>query len=551
MAATLSGQSPPAAPAPAVPPPVIPAKPEAAETPVAAEPVPAKPATPPTDPDPDSVLFPPILPGEKPVLPGRTPRRARTAVPLVEPEPVPQAEADVPFGLDLREQFGPGLELNPAFVDSNAFREQIAMNQALGTGETLLGDLSGVRGVLESPFAMRRPSAGRTIRLGAFEVQPRASVGVAYTHRSGGDGDSTSGDNGDDSDGGEVDPFFQLGVIASFQRGQMTGVLGYAIGLNPQSGESGGEDSGSNDLGQDLYLTSTFRIPQIPRIAFSFGLSFTGLSGPNRDVGGATDRQIATASFGASYQYSQKTSFDLNFSLPIRDFSDGVSSTGATGTFFVNNQITKKTRVGLGFTYGSLDTEVSGTSALINSSTSREGSDGVGQTFQRFLFQIDSRPSKLLTYNFTGGLESRDAGGYSDLTPTFGLAATWNPIEGTAVTLAGERRGFNSAASLNTNYTSTSVSLNVAQRLAYRLSGYVRLGYERAEYYDVGSEDNGDGADGGEGGRKDDLFHASAGLNLPISDRWGWSLVFTLSDNRSDTAPFRYYQAVLQTSYAF
>jgi hypothetical protein len=275
------------------------------------------------------------------------------------------------------------------------------------------------------------------------------------------------------------------------------------------------------------------------------------LSGPNRDVGGATDRSIATASLGASYQYSQKTSFDLSFSLPIRDFSDGVSSTGATGTFFVNNQITKKTRIGLGFTYGSLDTEVSGTSALINSSKSREGSDGVGQTFQRLLFQIDSTPSRLLTYNFIGGLELRDAGGYSDVTPTFGLGATWNPIAGTSITLAAERRGFNSAASLNTNYNSTSVSLRVNQRLTARLSGYLTLGYERAEYYNVGDENNGDGADEGEGGRKDDLFHASAGLNLPISDRWGWSLVFTFSDNRSNTEPFRYYQAVLQTTYAF
>jgi hypothetical protein len=198
-----------------------------------------------------------------------------------------------------------------------------------------------------------------------------------------------------------------------------------------------------------------------------------------------------------------------------------------------------------------LDTEVSGTSALINSSSDRIGTEGAGQTFQRLVIQVESSPSRLLSFNFTGGLERRDADGFSDVTPTFGLGANWNPIAGTSVSLAAERRGFNSAASLNTNYTSTSVSLRVTQRLSHRLSGFLTLGYEHAEYSDVGNTENGDGAEEGEGGRKDDLLHASAGLNLPISNRWSWSLVFTVSDNQSNTAPFRYYQAVLQTTYAF
>jgi hypothetical protein len=178
-------------------------------------------------------------------------------------EPVPEPEPDIPFGLDLREQFGPGLELNPAYEDANEFRERIAMNQALGTGEALLGDLSGVPGNLESPFATRSPSTGPKIRLGAFEIQPRAFSRCGVYSPNGGENESGASDGNDGgNDDGELDPFFQLGLLASFQRGQMTGVLAYAIGLNPQSGESSGGGGGSNDLGQDLSLSTTFRLPQ-------------------------------------------------------------------------------------------------------------------------------------------------------------------------------------------------------------------------------------------------------------------------------------------------
>lgn len=418
------------------------------------------------------------------------------------------------------EQRTENLEEQSEFADVYAPSVQrMAIHQALGTGETLLGNLSGLRGAVTSPFLPPRVLANLPLRFGPLTIsRPVVSAGV-----------SAGRSAGNDNDGGwQVSGLFGSGLQATYPGNYSTVTLSYGFSLTfpDASVQTSGSDS-SNGIGfnQQLDLGGSWNPPN-SRWRLGAGLSFTGLSTADRDTGSDTDRQIATAILTASYDYSQKTSFDWAILLPIRNFSGGVSSSGLTNTFSVNNRISHKTSVGLGYSIGFLGVD-----------------RGENQVFQQLLLDARSSPTVFLSFNSTLGLEYRTVGDSSSLNPIFGLGASWSSLLGTEVSLAAEQRVFNSASEFDTNYTSTSFVLSVSQALGSRLTGLLSFGYEHADYDSVGA--------GGEGGRIDNLYTVELGLAMPITTRLGCSLSGQWGQNNSNVEPFSFSQVTFQMSYAF
>ena len=469
----------------------------------------------------DETLIPELPPGAVPIREyRRMPGNVEDSMEEDADEPAPVTEAP---------------EVEPPASANAELSRDVAMNQALSTGETLLGGLGGLDGLLTSPFSPGsllsefQYLSGKPlqpIRFGSLDVNMHASVGVLGTHVGG----SLFGDKY------SADPLFDAGFTALLGRNTLSSLwASYNIASSfPESpkqsrelgngGGSGGGGSGGVD--QTFSLMANIVFPDLKRLRFVLGLDYASLSGFDRDTGGNAKRQIATALFIATYQQSKKSSLDWHVSAPFRLFSDAVSSSGVTSTVYETTQFTRKTRLGLGYTIGTLNVD-----------------EGKNQIYQQALVRWRYQPTRFLEFDVTGGLDFRDIDDSFRTTPIFGLSASWDSGKGTLVSLAAERRIFNAASSINTNFTSSSFVLRAAQRLGGGMIGTVSAGYEYTEYERVGA--------GGEGQRKDNLSYVAGGLQLPVSRHWSFSLNCSAGKNRSEVSAFDFVQTTLKTSLAF
>ena len=406
----------------------------------------------------------------------------------------------------------------------------VAMSQALSTGETLLGSLGGLGGVLSSPFLAGSPdspvgNAGtpemRPIRIGSLDVRAHASLGVAATHLGGVLYD----------DNYAVGGLFQAGVSALYGRDRLATIwFSYDFSGNypdnPAQGQQRGGEGGTGGFDQNIALVGSFTFPELRKVKFVFGAKYASLSGIDRDAGGNSKRQIATGSFSASYEYSEKTAFSLSVSVPIRQFSDGVSSEGISGTLSTDTQITRKTSIGVGYTFGTLSVE-----------------GGADQIYHQGLLSLKYSPTRFLLFDVKTGVDFRESGDTSQVTPIFGLSATWDTRQGTLVKLAAERRVFNASSAIDTNFTSTSLVLSAYQRIGRSVIANFSVGYEYTEYQSFGA--------GADTGRTDKLSYVSAGIMVPLSLHWNCSLTGSAGKNDSDVAEFDFVQMTFKTTATF
>ena len=406
----------------------------------------------------------------------------------------------------------------------------VAMSQAMSTGETLLGSLGGLGGSLSSPFLAGAPdspiaNAGapvlRPIRLGSLDVNTHASLGVTGTHVGGVLYD----------DDYAVGGLFQGGVSALYGRDRLATLwLSYDLAGNypdnPAQGRQRGSEGGTGGFDQNVSLVGSFTFPELRKVRFVFGAKYASLSGINRDTGGNSKRQIATGSFATSYEYSEKTSFNLNVSVPIRQFSDAVSSSGISSTLSAETEITRKTSLGLGYTFGSLQVE-----------------HGTNQIFHQGLLSLKYSPTHFLLFDLKAGVDFRDRGDSFATTPIFGLSTTWDSRHGTLVTLAAERRVFNAASAIDTNFTSSSIVLSAIQRFDRGVMGRISAGFEYSEYEGFGN--------GAKTSRTDKLTYVSAGVMVPLALHWNCSLSGSAGKNASDVAEFDFVQMTFKTTVSF
>ena len=430
------------------------------------------------------------------------------------PQPPPVTEAPTPEAANL----------------SPDLSREVAMNQALSTGETLLGSLGGLGGILSSPFLAGAPDSPTTdsgmpslkpLRFGSLDVNMHASLGVTGTHVGGilYDDDYAAGG------------LFQGGLSAIYGRDRLS-TIWFSYDLagnypeNPAQARQGGSEGGSGGFDHNLSLFGSFTFPELRKVKFVFGAKYASLSGLDRDTGKNSKRQIATASFQTTYAYSEKTSFSLDVSVPVRQFSDAVSSTGITTTLSADTQITRKTSIGLGYTFGTLDVE-----------------DGSDQIFHQVLTHVKYSPTRFLLFDATAGVDFRDRGDSSAVTPVFGLSTTWDSRHGTLVTVAAERRVFNAASAIDTNFTSTSLVLSAIQRFDGGVMGRISAGYEYTEYESFG---------GGAGSnRTDKLSYISAGVMVPLNLHWNCSLSGSAGKNESDVSEFDFVQMTFKTTLSY
>ncbi len=289
---------------------------------------------------------------------------------------------------------------------------------------------------------------------------------------------------------------------------------------------AGDTDGRQSPYDQSFALRGVFTLQ---KLTLGVGLQVTEFSGGDRDFGGrSVDRGLVSLALTSNYQYSEKTSFESDLTVPVRIFQFGDDSAGVSSTNFLNYAYSPITTVGVGFAVGALTVE--------NNAT---------QVYEQLLTHVVHNGGPLVV-DGSLGVEFRNTGHREEINPILGLGVTWAFREGTSLALTSERRVFNSAADSGDNYVGSDVALTLSQRLGDRVQATASVGYENASY------DNASGrANNASSNREDNYVVVQGGVVAKLGRRWSASLLGTYGNNQSSGNAVRYYHTLLQVTFAY
>ena len=254
------------------------------------------------------------------------------------------------------------------------------------------------------------------------------------------------------------------------------------------------------------------------------------LSGGDVDVGDRADRILWQITLQAKYDYSTKTSFEVNLSPNASDYSRYLDSMEWVNSNWVDYQAFPKTRIGAGLTFGYLKPE-----------------GGDSQTYQQALVRITNPLTGKTTVNASGGIEYRQLGGSggTQTTPVFRLGVGYRPFDGTQITVEASRRIYSSASMAGENFVSTGGVVSIRQRLFKRYHAMLAGGYEDAKY--EGTQGQASSA------RHDKYFYLRPGVTFAVTKWVTFELYYQYSRNTSTftLSEFDNNVAGIQASVAF
>jgi opacity protein-like surface antigen len=200
----------------------------------------------------------------------------------------------------------------------------------------------------------------------------------------------------------------------------------------------------------------------------------TTISIANVDVAGRTDVNVYRTYLGAAYVLTDKTFLSSDAEYGIYDYNNSlISSERFIGHLFFNYIPTGKLVLGIGGGGG------------IEWGDSPTPDQPFGSVNARITYQATGK----ISLYAMGGVEFRDfedqgtSRGGTYTTGTYELGATWQPFDGTLITLRGNRRNVVSAVLPGQDFTLSNIIAGVRQRLFGRVYLGVTGGYEHDNYF--------------------------------------------------------------------
>jgi len=137
------------------------------------------------------------------------------------------------------------------------------------------------------------------------------------------------------------------------------------------------------------------------------------------------------------------------------------------------------------------------------------------ETFEQANVRASYQATGKIAFNFSGGVEFRQFENNSRseyISPVFELSATYQPFDGTSVTLAGSRRTFNSGVLAGQDFAGTTITASLRQRLLQRFYVGVSGGYQNSDYFSTVS--------GVAANRQDNYYFIEPTLDFSITRFW-------------------------------
>ena len=246
----------------------------------------------------------------------------------------------------------------------------------------------------------------------------------------------------------------------------------------------------------------------------------------NAAVNGRTDVDIYLTTLGATYDLSDKTFLSGTFHYLLNDYNTLISSDEFYGNLFFNYKFSPKLALGIGGGGGFNDVEI-----------------GPDSTFEQGLLRATYQLTGKISLNASAGVEVRQFnsedgfGSRSNrISPVYEIGATYQPFDGTMITLRGSSRVLNSAIVADADYLATNVLLGVRQRLLQRVYLGFTAGYEHAPYFATVN-----GVDGN-ASRTDNYFLIEPAVDVMVTRWFTVGAYYLYRTNNSSVDRFAYYE---------
>ncbi len=284
-----------------------------------------------------------------------------------------------------------------------------------------------------------------------------------------------------------------------------------------------------------LNLTLTQEIQILDGTNYTNGsLSPNSVPSINLDAGANTSVTTYNTRLSFTYDLTGKTFLSGSLLHTANEYESSlIDSQSIQGNGYLNYNYSPKLVVGLGGTAGY---------NWVASSTP-------DQTFEqingRFTYQLSGKVS----LDASGGVEFRqfdgDAGNSTYVSPVYEISASYQPFDGTSLSLSGNRRTQNSAVLLGQDYASTNLSLTARQRFFQRFYLSFALGYQNLSYFNT--------VDNGSASRDDDYFYLQPALDLTLTRYWTLGVYYLHRENETSATSFGFddNQFGLRTSLTF
>jgi hypothetical protein len=241
----------------------------------------------------------------------------------------------------------------------------------------------------------------------------------------------------------------------------------------------------------------------------------------NLDVSGRTRFQTYNTRLGATYDLTGKTFLSSGIDSLVTDYNSAslISSQMFSGNLFLNYRYSEKIVVGVGGT--------GGYDFVDNPSPD--------QSFEQANVRASYQATGKIAFNLSGGVEFRQFENNSRgqyISPVFELGATYQPFDGTSMTLSGSRRTFNSGVLAGQDFAGTTISAGLKQRLAQRFYFAVSAGYQNSDYFSTVS--------GVMASRRDNYYFIEPALDFPITRFWTVGGYYLHRQNDSSFQSFKF-----------
>ena len=249
------------------------------------------------------------------------------------------------------------------------------------------------------------------------------------------------------------------------------------------------EHSSENSFDHDVTLDGQY---EWKRLTIGLKARFQTMNLPDVDLGQRVERRLFTGALTSKYDYSAKTSFELNFFNYVRDhLGRGVNTAEYRLQGWLNYQVRPKISLGVGFTCGLVDP-----------------SQGPKQNYEQVLVRLRYRATEKIRFDLTGGGEIRNIHGVTnDTNGIFSLGVSYAPFGGTSIYLQGYRRTVTSASIIPSNYNVTGVDAQIRQRFARRYYFVLAAGYQNVDYSNFSSANQ----------RHDEIFYIHPSLGIDVT----------------------------------
>ena len=238
----------------------------------------------------------------------------------------------------------------------------------------------------------------------------------------------------------------------------------------------------------------------------------------NIDVGAATQVNTYMTIVNASYDLTGKLFLSGQASYELSDYQTLISSQIAGANIYINYVYSPKLVVGLGATGG------------VNSTDGRSSDE----TFEQINARANYIVSGKISLSVSGGLEFRQLGGGGDsVSPVYEIAGSYYPFENTVITVAGSRHTESSASLAGQDYSETSISLTLSQRLFSRATVSLGVGYTNSDYLSAST--------GNATARSDDYFYIEPAVDVNITRYWSVGIYYLYRTDSSSLDLFSFY----------